>query len=138
MKHETNGRVDVKIGEEKLVWFDSKVTGKKRLQYDYRHLNGELFSCVAKSLTDANKRRDAWIKAQTGPTPALAATMKAQERAQVRTATDEFKPPLICPIRPDRPACSTDACAWYSSRAGRCAVLSICEIMFSKSVTGGL
>jgi len=51
------------------------------------------------------------------------------------TLPDEKKP-VYCPIL--KALCDYDACAWYSSRAGRCAVLSICEIMFSKSVTGGL
>lgn len=36
--------------------------GQQRVQYDYRHTDGELFSCIAPSLDEARKRRDAWIK----------------------------------------------------------------------------
>jgi hypothetical protein len=37
--------------------------GPKRCQYDYRHTDGVLFSCTAKSLEDARARRDKWVKA---------------------------------------------------------------------------
>jgi hypothetical protein len=36
--------------------------GQTRVQYDYRAPDGELFSCVAKTLEDARGRRDAWLK----------------------------------------------------------------------------
>lgn len=36
--------------------------GKKRVQYDYRHTNGKLFSCIAKNLEACRARRDAWIE----------------------------------------------------------------------------
>lgn len=32
-----------------------------RVQYDYRHTNGKLFSCVAKTLEDARTKRDQWL-----------------------------------------------------------------------------
>lgn len=32
-----------------------------RIQYDYRHTDGKLFSCFAKTLDDARSRRDQWI-----------------------------------------------------------------------------
>ncbi|WP_411330907.1 DUF3873 family protein [Desulfovibrio desulfuricans] len=35
--------------------------GKKLCQYDYRHTDGELFSCVAATLADARAKRDAWV-----------------------------------------------------------------------------
>ena len=34
---------------------------KKHYQYDYRHTDGELFSCVASSLKECRQRRDEWL-----------------------------------------------------------------------------
>ena len=34
---------------------------KKHYQYDYRHTDGELFSCVAETLTECRQRRDEWL-----------------------------------------------------------------------------
>ena len=39
-----------------------RLAGQTRVQYDYRHTDGELFSCVAPDLDAARKRRDAWLK----------------------------------------------------------------------------
>jgi hypothetical protein len=36
----------------------------KRVQYDYRAANGQLFSCVACDLEAARQRRDKWLKDQ--------------------------------------------------------------------------
>lgn len=36
----------------------------KRVQYDYRHTNGKLFSTIAVSLEEARERRDKWILKQ--------------------------------------------------------------------------
>ena len=33
----------------------------KRYQYDYRHTDGELFSCVAPTLKECRQRRDEWL-----------------------------------------------------------------------------
>ena len=33
----------------------------KRYQYDYRHTDGELFSCVAPTLTECRRKRDKWL-----------------------------------------------------------------------------
>ena len=38
-----------------------KLAGK-RCQYDYRHTDGELFSCVALSLEAARAKRDTWLE----------------------------------------------------------------------------
>lgn len=35
---------------------------KKHYQYDYRHFDGELFSCVAGTLKECRQRRDEWLK----------------------------------------------------------------------------
>ena len=34
---------------------------KKLHQYDYRHTDGELFSCVAPTLKECRQRRDEWL-----------------------------------------------------------------------------
>lgn len=34
---------------------------KKHYQYDYRHTDGELFSCVADTLSVCRQRRDEWL-----------------------------------------------------------------------------
>ncbi len=34
---------------------------RKRYQYDYRHTDGELFSCVAPTLKECRQRRDEWL-----------------------------------------------------------------------------
>ncbi|MDR3176605.1 MAG: DUF3873 domain-containing protein [Desulfovibrio sp.] len=35
--------------------------GPERYQYDYRHSDGELFSCVAVSLEAAKEKRATWL-----------------------------------------------------------------------------
>ena len=43
------------------------VHGRKRrtfVQYDYRHTDGELFSCVKPTLDECRRLRDEWIKAK--------------------------------------------------------------------------
>jgi len=34
---------------------------KKHYQYDYRHTDGELYSCVADTLSECRHRRDEWL-----------------------------------------------------------------------------
>ena len=34
---------------------------KKHYQYDYRHTDGELFSCMADTLSNCRHRRDEWL-----------------------------------------------------------------------------
>lgn len=34
---------------------------KKHYQYDYRHTDGELYSCVADTLNECRRRRDEWL-----------------------------------------------------------------------------
>jgi len=59
MKSDVNGCSTVKAGEEKYKTFNTK--RGERVQYDYRALDGDLFSCVAKTLEAARLRRDEWI-----------------------------------------------------------------------------
>ncbi len=46
-------------GQEQYETFTA--VGKKRVQYDYHHTNGKLFSCVSKSLEDCRVKRNAWL-----------------------------------------------------------------------------
>lgn len=50
-------------GQEQYETFTSRMLRKPStyIQYDYRHTNGKLFSCVAKTLDDARARRDQWL-----------------------------------------------------------------------------
>ena len=65
MKTDINGCSICPVGEEQYDFFE--VGGypgslkSTRIQYDYRHSNGKLFSCVATSLEKARERRDAWL-----------------------------------------------------------------------------
>ena len=34
---------------------------RKHYQYDYRHTDGELYSCVADTLKECRQRRDEWL-----------------------------------------------------------------------------
>ncbi|MCH5218088.1 MAG: DUF3873 domain-containing protein [Muribaculaceae bacterium] len=34
----------------------------KRCQCDYRHTDGELFSCVAPTFTECRRKRDEWLR----------------------------------------------------------------------------
>ena len=42
------------------------VRKKSYCQYDYRHLDGELFSCVRPTLEACRAARDAWLDRKTG------------------------------------------------------------------------
>lgn len=41
---------------------------KKYVQYDYRHTDGELFSCVRPTLDACRAARDAWLAGKVGAT----------------------------------------------------------------------
>jgi len=49
-------------GQEQYEAFKSNVTRKKAVQYDYRHTDGELFSCVRPTLESCRAARDAWLE----------------------------------------------------------------------------
>lgn len=50
-------------GSENYEVFTTRLRGKrvKRVQYDYRTPDGELFATVASSLTECRHRRDEWL-----------------------------------------------------------------------------
>lgn len=50
-------------GTEQYETFYSAHCGKRvsRVMYDYRHTDGELYSCVAPTLKECRQRRDEWL-----------------------------------------------------------------------------
>lgn len=55
-------------GQEQHETFARKVgrQTKRYIQYDYRHVDGELFSCIKPTLEDCRAARDAWLEAKEG------------------------------------------------------------------------
>jgi len=53
-------------GQEQHEKFISRITRKLAVQYDYRHLDGELFTCVKPTLEACRESRDAWLKKRQG------------------------------------------------------------------------
>ena len=47
--------------EQYEVFYIDFRSRRKRYQYDYRHTDGELFSCVASTLTECRRKRDEWL-----------------------------------------------------------------------------
>ena len=52
---------NLKNGEEQFEDYWSRVTHRAYVQYDYRHTNGEFFSCIANNEEEAREKRDKWI-----------------------------------------------------------------------------
>ena len=52
------------LGTEQFEYYTSKMGFKKRrlCQYDYRHTNGKLFSCVKSTLEACRNARNEWLK----------------------------------------------------------------------------
>ena len=48
-------------GQEQHETFKSSTARKKAVQYDYRHTDGELFSCVKPTLEACRQARDTWL-----------------------------------------------------------------------------
>ena len=57
-----------KAGTEKYEKFQTGIGRRKRtlVQYDYRHTDGELFSCVKPTLDECRTARDKWLTAKRG------------------------------------------------------------------------
>ena len=51
-------------GCEQKEEYTSRIRRKPEtlVQYDYRHTDGELFSCVKRTLEDCRAARDRWLK----------------------------------------------------------------------------
>lgn len=58
-----NGCSVCAAGKENYTTFNTKIGRKnvKRMQYDYRTLEGELFSCIGTNLEDCRRKRNEWI-----------------------------------------------------------------------------
>lgn len=52
--------------KENYTTFSTRLGRKqvKRVQYDYRTPEGDLFSCVGQSLDDCRRKRDEWLANQ--------------------------------------------------------------------------
>ena len=60
-----NGVSVCPTGEERHEYFTptfARRTKKRFCQYDYRHTDGELLSCVASTLEECRRKRDEWLK----------------------------------------------------------------------------
>ena len=65
----TNGvSTCTEAGTEKYESFQSGYGRKRRtlVQYDYRHTDGELFSCVKPTLEECRTARDKWLNNKQG------------------------------------------------------------------------
>ena len=48
-------------GTEQYEAFYTGYRTRRKKHYDYRHTDGELFSCVADTLKECRQRRDEWL-----------------------------------------------------------------------------
>jgi hypothetical protein len=64
MKTDVNGCSTCPQGGEQYEEYYDRILRGRRVQYDYRTPEGMLFSCIAKTLEDARRRRDAWLEKQ--------------------------------------------------------------------------
>ncbi len=64
--NDNNGCSICTEGSENYETFSTRIGRKrvKRVQYDYRHTDGELFSCIAGTLEECRERRDKWLNAK--------------------------------------------------------------------------
>ena len=60
MKKDVNGCSTCPKGKESYECFEYR--GKKFVQYDYRHTNGDLFSCVASNLEACREKKNKWLE----------------------------------------------------------------------------
>lgn len=53
-------------GQEQWETFTAHLSRRpeQRIQYDYRHPDGQLFSCVKKTLAECRAARDQWLKSK--------------------------------------------------------------------------
>ena len=49
-------------GSENYEFYYSEISRKELCDYDYRALNGELFSCIKPTLKQCREKRDEWIE----------------------------------------------------------------------------
>ncbi len=63
MKTDINGCSTCPAGTENYEFFQVQMGRKKydKIQYDYRDVDGTLFSCVAQSLEEARFQKSQWL-----------------------------------------------------------------------------
>jgi len=54
--------LNLENGKEQYENYISRIAKKPYVQYDYRHIDGELFSCIANNLDEARGKRDKWLE----------------------------------------------------------------------------
>jgi hypothetical protein len=64
MKSDINGCSVCPIASENFEHFWSEISNREMVQYDFRDTDGQLFSCIAPTLTEARNRRIKWIEAK--------------------------------------------------------------------------
>lgn len=66
MKSDINGCSTCPVGKENYEFFTVNLGRNtyRKVQYDYRHTDGELFSCVANSLDEAREKKNKWLESK--------------------------------------------------------------------------
>ncbi|MEG2067158.1 MAG: DUF3873 family protein [Tannerellaceae bacterium] len=59
MKTDKNGCSTCKVGKEQYEAFTHR--GKTYYEYDYRHIDGKLFTCVKPTIEECRAKRDEWL-----------------------------------------------------------------------------
>lgn len=62
MKTDVNGCSTCQVGQENFEAFYGHTLKTWLVQYEYRHTNGQLFTCIAFTLDQARKRRDKFLQ----------------------------------------------------------------------------
>lgn len=60
MRTDISGCSTTGVGEEQYEYYTGS-DGTEKIQYDYRHIDGQLFSCITTSLEKARMKRNNWL-----------------------------------------------------------------------------
>ena len=63
---------ELKPGKEQYEGYQSGLAGRQMVHYDYRHTDGQLFTCIATDLERARARRDVWLEFRHTASPLMA------------------------------------------------------------------
>ena len=66
MKSDKQGCSTCPKGQENYEFYYSSISKREYVQYDYRHTNGQLFSCCSRSLEKARDLKDKWLAKKEG------------------------------------------------------------------------
>jgi hypothetical protein len=61
MKTDKNGCSTCPCGSEQYEEYYDRFARKNKVQYDYRTLDGKLFSCIASTIEEAQARKNTWL-----------------------------------------------------------------------------